>query len=566
MLGIYHNNSSAFSAETIVKKLISDIWSIIKYMSMKQVYAYLILVLLVFSSVNAKADTPVKINIDDVNRVSVKVNYMPVANLVNGVNEVTIPQYGSLTIEAKEGFYLKDVTKQGADGAFITQNISNLTSCNIYLSDADKNKLIKVKSGVLADARTGSCTVKVDKASKVRVSRYESQTSVALQNGKNTVKWIPNTEKTLVITNANYGDAPIYKVTLDGNDVTPSSGQYFVTLTAGCVVDIKADYPDVSYPVKFNFSNEAAKGVISKVMANGVEVKNYNDADFKLKAGTKLSLTFDQNNYALDAFKVNGTAVTIYGNYECYVKDNLTFDVQAHKYATVKAVLTVDNAANITAYEGQSYNNKVITLQNGSNNIELGEKNNLIQIKPNSGCKIESIKANGTPVTANYEGAYEIRLTDGMTIEVTTSAIVRDQKAIVVIDDINLANYGFNFYRSDHSTVKMQTGENTVMFSADDHHFMLGAYGNDLSKMVVKLNGTKLNPPYPGGTSFEFDLSNGDRLEVLLKGETNGIDAIESVKQGKAVVYRLDGKRIEGTQLPNGVYLINGKKVIVNKR
>lgn len=111
---------------------------------MKQVYSYLFLVLLVFSSVNAKADTPVKINIDDVNRVSVKVNYMPVANLVNGVNEVTVPQYGSLTIEAKEGFYLKDVTKQGADGAFITQNISNLTSCNIYLSDADKNKLIKV--------------------------------------------------------------------------------------------------------------------------------------------------------------------------------------------------------------------------------------------------------------------------------------------------------------------------------------------------------------------------------------------------------------------------------------
>ena len=108
---------------------------------MKQVYAYLILVLLVFSSVNAKAETPVKINIDDVNKVSVKINYMPVANLVNGVNEVTIPQYGSLTIEAKEGFYLKDVTKQGKDGAVIAQNISNLTSCNIYLSDADKDKL-----------------------------------------------------------------------------------------------------------------------------------------------------------------------------------------------------------------------------------------------------------------------------------------------------------------------------------------------------------------------------------------------------------------------------------------
>ena len=537
-----------------------------KYVYMKQVYYFIFLMLLAFSSVNVKADTTVRVKVDDINRVSVKVNYMPVINLANGTNEITVPQYGALTIEAKQGYYLKSVLKTIDNENSAPQTINNLTSCNIYVSDADNNKLFTVKSADLADARTGSCTVNVDDASKVRVSRNESRTAVELHNGENTVKWIPNTEKTLVITNANYGDAPIYKVTLDGNDVTPSSGQYFVTLTAGCVVDIKADYPDVSYPVKFNFTDEKAKGVISKVMADGVEVKNYNDADFKLKAGTKLSLTFDQSNYALDAFKVNGTATTIYGTYECYVKDNLVFDIQAHKYATVKAVLTVDNAANITAYEGQSYNNKVITLQNGSNNIELGEKNNLIQIKPNSGCKIESIKANGTPVTANYEGAYEIRLTDGMAIEVTTSAIVRDQKATVFIDDISLANYGFNFYRSDHSTVKMQTGENTVMFSADDHHFMLGAYGNDLSKMVVKLNGTKLNPPYPGGTSFEFDLNNGDRLEVLLKGETDGIDAIEAVKQGKAVVYRLDGKRIEGTQLPNGVYIINGKKVIVNKR
>ena len=533
---------------------------------MKQVYYFIFLVLLAFSSVNAKADTTVRVKVDDINRVSVKVNYMPVINLANGTNEITVPQYGALTIEAKQGYYLKSVLKTIDNDNSAPQTINNLTSCNIYVSDADNNKLFTVKSADLAAARTGSCTVNVDNASKVRVSRNESRTSVELQNGENTVKWIPNTEKTLVITNANYGDAPIYKVTLDGNDVTPSSGQYFVTLTAGCVVDIKADYPNVSYPVKFNFTDEKAKGVISKVMADGVEVKNYNDADFKLKAGTKLSLTFDQSNYALDAFKVNGTATTIYGTYECYVKDNLVFDIQAHKYATVKAVLTVDKAENITTYEGPSYNNKVITLKDGSNNIELGEKNNLIQIKPNSGCKIESIKANGTPVTANYEGAYEIRLTEGMTIEVTTSAIVRDQKATVFIDDISVANYGFSFYRSDRSMIKMQTGENTVMFSADDHHFMLVANGNDMSKMVIKLNGTKLNPSYPGGTSFEFDLKNNDRLDVLLKGETNGIEAIESVKQGKAVVYRLDGKRIEGTQLPNGVYIINGKKVIVNKR
>ncbi len=44
-----------------------------------------------------------------------------------------------------------------------------------------------------------------------------------------------------------------------------------------------------------------------------------------------------------------------------------------------------------------------------------------------------------------------------------------------------------------------------------------------MSKMVVKLNGTKLDTPYSGVTSFEFDLKNNDSLEVLLKGETDGI-------------------------------------------
>ena len=61
--------------------------------------------LLAFSSVNVKADTPVRIKVDDVNRVSVKVNYMPVVNLANGVNEVIVPQQAALTIEAKQGFY-----------------------------------------------------------------------------------------------------------------------------------------------------------------------------------------------------------------------------------------------------------------------------------------------------------------------------------------------------------------------------------------------------------------------------------------------------------------------------
>ena len=165
------------------------------------------------------------------------------------------------------------------------------------------------------------------------------------------------------------------------------------------------------------------------------------------------------------------------------MKNATTFDIKARKYATIKATLNVDKAENITVYHGSSYNNKVIAIKDGENTIELNEVSSMIQIKPNSGCKIESLKVDGNVKTAGGDGIYEINLAEGMKIEITTSAIVRDQKAIVYIDDISLANYGFNFYRSDHSTVPMQSGENTFdVFLPTIMYFMFGAYGNDLSK------------------------------------------------------------------------------------
>lgn len=98
---------------------------------MKKVYYFLFLAVMALMSMNAMADIPIKLDIDDASRVTVKVNYAPIANIVNGVNNVTVPQYGSVQIEAKEGFYLKRVYKPNKDGEAVEQTISNLTNCNI---------------------------------------------------------------------------------------------------------------------------------------------------------------------------------------------------------------------------------------------------------------------------------------------------------------------------------------------------------------------------------------------------------------------------------------------------
>ena len=465
-------------------------------------------------------ETAIKVNVDDVSRVAVRVNYGQPLDLQNGENTVKVPQYGSIQIEAKTGCFLLGVTRSKLGEDPVDQPISYHKSCSIYVANLDAGISVDVESGTFEEYRDVSFTLKVDDASKVRASLAETQTSLSLQNGDNSIKFVDQLENTLMIGSASYGGAPIYKVTQDGKDIPSNDGEYRVTLTPNTVVSVQANYPDVDCPVKFNFSDEAIKGVISKVMVDGQEVNNYLASNFTVKAGKKISLNFNTNDYALDELKVNGKKITIYG---------ISYDY----------------------------------LVAGENNIEFGERNKYFELKPVSGCKINSVKIDGIPQSASYDGSYQLNLTDGANVEIKTSKIVRDKKATIVIDDLSASPYGFNFERADHSTITMNTGDNTLMFTSDDNPFRFSAYGADANTMVVKLNGQKVASIYPNSTSYEVTLQDGDRLEINIKGDPTGIEAVRQSANGKNEVYRLDGTRVNETKLPRGIYIINGKKVII---
>ncbi|MBF1643385.1 MAG: hypothetical protein HXO52_05000 [Prevotella sp.] len=537
---------------------------------MRKLYSIMLLAVMLLLSVNTFAqgednkETAIKVNVDDVSRVAVRVNYGQPLDLQNGENTVKVPQYGSIQIEAKTGCFLLGVTRSKLGEDPVDQPISYHKSCSIYVANLDAGISVDVESGTFEEYRDVSFTLKVDDASKVRASLAETQTSLSLQNGDNSIKFVDQLENTLMIGSASYGGAPIYKVTQDGKDIPSNDGEYRVTLTPNTVVSVQANYPDVDCPVKFNFSDEAIKGVLSKVMVDGQEVNNYLASNFTVKAGKKISLNFNTNDYALDELKVNGKKITIYGiSYDYLVADETTIDVKAHKYAMLHAKVSVDTPANVTFYHGQSYQNKVVSLVAGENNIEFGERNKYFELKPVSGCKINSVKIDGVLQSASYDGSYQLNLTDGANVEIKTSKIVRDKKATIVIDDLSASPYGFNFERADHSTITMNTGDNTLMFTSDDNPFRFSAYGADANTMVVKLNGQKVASIYPNSTSYEVTLQDGDRLEIKIKGDPTGIEAVRQSANGKNEVYRLDGTRVNETKLPRGIYIINGKKVII---
>ena len=527
---------------------------------MKNVYTLILTVIMSLMSLITKADCTVTINIDDSSRVAVKLNYVTVDGIKTGANQITVPQYGSLQLVATDGNYLTSVVKTTSEGS-VSQGITSLTSCNIYLSEpADDGAVIDVQSANLDAARTSTCTVVVDNASKVSMIRSATYSQVNLSNGENTVKWIPGVETPFLVSPANYGAAPLYKVLLDGEPQPTDGTTYSVSPTDGSVINIQAEYPDINLPVTFSFSSEEAKGAVTGVTVDGTAADNYLDSTFTVKAGSKLAVNFDRSNYSVDSVKVNGKPVTLYGSLEFFVSDTTTVSIQAHKYSTVTATIQIDHPENVTVYQGYSYNNRVISLMEGDNTVQLPETDCLIQVKPNSGCKIESLTANGNDVAATYDGSYTITLTDGMTVAITSSAIVRDKTATVYVDDISLAKYGFNFTRQDRTNITLETGENTVSFADNDNPFYLSIYGAD--HLTVKLNDTDVEPVYPGGSSFQLQLADGDRLDVLMKDPATAISSPNVTANGK-VVYRLDGTRVSTRHLPAGLYIINGKKIIV---
>lgn len=541
---------------------------------MTRLYTLLLMTLMTLFASNAIAQTdteeakptPVTVKIDNVDRVTVRNNFGQTLALVNGENKVEVPQYGSLTFEATEGNFLASVIRSQLGKETTTQAITAYKTCTVYVSNLDKGSLFDVQSGSLTEARDAQFTLTVDDASKVGAQIVETQSMVRLSNGSNDIRFVNGTEKTLLLRNSQgYGNI-LYKVTVNGNEVKPNSEyQYVVDITPGAKVDVQANYPDVDVPVRFNFSDPSVQGIISRVTVDNVEQTNFADPNFTVKAGKQIAITFNTTNFALDEFKVNGTVTPIYGMYNTLITAATTFDIKAHAYKQLHAKVSIDNADNVTLYEGYSYQNKIIQLVNGQNDVVVNEQNNIVQLKPKSGVKIKNVTVNGETVNPQYDGTYEIRIADQMEINITTAAIVRDQAATIIIDDLSAAQYGFQFTRSDRSTVEVKNGKNTVMFAADDNTFQFGAYGADANVMKVYLNGEVVNPAYPGSTSYQVSLKNGDTLEINIKGGTTGIQTISSTTVQEQVVYRLDGTRVEAGQLKPGLYIINGKKVIVRK-
>ena len=472
---------------------------------MKKNYFVLIILFVIIASLKANAFN-ITVNVDDASRVSLYLGSSK-QTLTDGDNVLDVKTGDRLYFSANTGYVLKSVMN-----GTTAETISSLTSCMIGLDEATHTdaKWI-VTTCPLDDVRTASCKVTVDDASKVTLGFSGTYTTYALKDGENDVKFVPEVESTFAIS-AKDNSVSLYSVKKNSEPVSPQYDTYRIDVVNGDKIEIQANYPDEDYSVKFNLS-EKAEGFITKVQVNGVEVKNFMDDNFTVKAGSQVSITGNTNDYSLESFKVNGSDVDFYGSYSFMVTGPTNVDIVAHKYGNISAVLDIDDASHVTVYKGYSYYGNSVEAKTGKNTIEVPESTPVIAIKANDGYTLVSV-SDGTTDFVERDGNSEVnvKVTDAMNITVKTAELVRDKNAVVYVEDASVPSY-MRFMRKDYTTIDLATGYNHIPFYDGDLPFSSSFYGT--STLNVYKNDELVEPQYTGATSYTLNVEDNDVVKFF---------------------------------------------------
>lgn len=553
---------------------------------MKKIYSFLSVMVLSLFAISANAQKTVIFNVDDPDRVDIQVNYTSVQGLVAGDNEVEIPQYASVYVYAKSGYVLESVCCTTTNTPI---SIYGMNYAYVYVDTSAEGELrYEVKSNTLEALRTATMTVNVDDASLVAMQFSTTNERVSLVNGENTVKFIPGVESPIMIAHSTYGKV-LYQVSVDDVIQEAQGQQYRLNVVDGSKVDIKANFPaGLAYRVQFRYINEGTEDAVSAVTVDGapIEAEKYNAPDFTVPAGKQVSVTFNMQDYQINSFKVNSVNTSTYGSYQFIPTAETLLEIDATKYAEFNSTLNIDHAENVTVYKGYSYNNNVISVTDGENILTMTSNSNMIAIKANSGCKIESITDNlGSSFYTDYNGDYNIYLSEGQVVTVTTSAIVRNDVVTINVDadptDPSVIT-SFSFARADRSAITLKEGANEVKFNSVDNPFGLSWY-DSRGYTTAYLNGVKIKPYYEGSNTYQLNFTNGDVLDVFIITEFTPLNVTftsndESVAanttvsvdgKGAAINYWANGLTVlSGTTLsiaPAGdapIYVMNGEKVL----
>ncbi len=481
---------------------------------MKKIYSLLLLAIV--SVATALSASAAKLVVDDASHVDV--TYYDSASGSNVTvefvnNEAELTTFTSYYVNAVSPYIIKSVTASDYNTPYFTSSYAS-----IYVTN--ENVTYTVETLDLEATRTATCTINVDEGSYVSASISGTNTYLSFHNGENILKFNPEIENVLSLSSTDY-QRPLYQVKLNGEIVDGSGGYYQIILTDGCTVDITAKMPAVPATLTFEYGDNAF-GAITAVSVNHQPVADFDGYTLSVTTGDLVELTPDQA-YIFEDFFINGSSVYWEGNYtySYTVLGDTQFRINAHKMATIKATVSIDDPSRITLYNSSYAGGDVINLQSGVNEVELLENMPYLSWVIAPRCY-----ANVTADGVDLGSSTYVNVTEGMNISFVTGQYVADQ-AMVVWFDNKEAGFEYLSFQSinDRQEITLQTGYSIVDYYSAMLPFGFSWYSSNPTDPYLYLNDQPLSPSYPGGTYYEIEpTENNSVLKIFLTTQPTECD------------------------------------------
>ncbi len=477
---------------------------------MKKIYSVVLILLAFILPIQAANIT---LNVDDPSRITLEVNGEPYEgtltagdNSIEGCFKVTItatPGNTLVSVDWENGYY--DIPVENNSATFGT------------FSDGAKYYVI-TKSA--SQGQSAIVKLDVDKASAVKASFEETSRMVDLVDGFNEINYDPELEKTLKIYSSVSAQMPLYSVTIvDGaGNLTKSGNVYFLDLPCSGIVNVVSQFPATECDVEFHISL-GAEGVLDKVTLDNIHGEELPivDGNITVNAGSVIYLHFNEEDYAISSYTVNGDALPFSNPQRLIViEDIYVVEIEASKYPTYDITIDIDNPQAIEARYGSNlYPGSIFTLEAGSNTIPVNSNKNSILLTPvdTRNYVVVSVTCNGEEIEPNYLGRFQISdLMAGDKIIITTAEIERDIKAVVYVNDAEMNPWVLEAATGE--IIELATGYNLIQVANEENPFRLNdGYGIPyiyVNDEMVAASGSGLSRYY------QFTITEGTVVKVFV--------------------------------------------------
>lgn len=199
---------------------------------------------------------------------------------------------------------------------------------------------------------------------------------------------------------------------------------------------------------------------------------------------------------------------------------------------------TQEVTVNLANGFGTLYNANALTVPAGAScGIVTGVKNGVLDVDYKYAAG-QNVPVN-TPVLVKAPGKESVTFTTTTSTETapTTNLLKGADK-----DGVFATEAGYIYYKLAYDNFTAKTG--------------LGFYWGAAEGGAFKMKAGKAY------LAVKQDVAQGAQ-KFSLEGNATGIEAVEQANEANRVVYTLDGRRVMNEKLAKGLYIINGKKVLV---